>query len=93
MITKIVLRIIWYITHRQPNRKKLSKAFNIHISPLLYPIGDKETLAEYKSRLVLGACLTQYHLFAVGADKELNMYEPKDMIQFNPFILDEDWIK
>ena len=71
------------------NKKRLAKGFNTHISPLLAPIGDKETLSEYQLRLTLGVALYNYHLFAIGKNKELDIHAQRVFTQFNLFDLDQ----
>ena len=74
---------------KRANKERLARAFNTHISPLLAPIGNKETLSEYQMRLTLGVALYNYHLFAIGKNKELDIHASRVFTQFNLFDLDE----
>ena len=88
LLMGVIGKVRYLMTHRRPTKRKMAKAFNTEISPLLNPIGDRETLAEFIERQKMGVALHQFWLFAVGADRELNLETAKSFIQFNHFDLE-----
>jgi len=82
----------YILTHRRPTKAKMAREFNTKISWLLDPIGEKETLHEFNARLELGHALGRFYLFAIGADRDLNLQNKAlaEFVQWNRVDLDND---